>query len=192
MARPIIWALRFLALVLGMAMVSGCFGDSEGGTTVEVPSSTANAPESFDRYGIAFKYPIGWAVTTRPLSNITNPVYRFAVSTVPVRRTQADDGPCLAGIANQLPADGVLAYLMEALGRHHDLSLPRMERRPRSFPLPTRSDTSLCGFERGGTWLPFKEKGRAFYLGVYVGPQATMPTRRALRRLLDGMRIDPR
>ncbi len=163
-----------------------------GATVLVGPSSSAaSAPDSFDRYGIAFEHPSGWSVTTRPLSNGLNPIYRFAVSSVPVRRTSADQGPCLPGIARQLPPDAVLAYLREGLGRHRVQALPQMSKRPRSFRLPTQSDGSLCGFTRG-LWLPFKAKRRAFYLGVYVGPQATVSTRRALKRLLNGMRIDPR
>lgn len=159
---------------------------------VASPSSAGAKHARFERYGIAFEYPSKWFVTTRPLSNGVNPVYRFAVSTVPVRRTPADSGPCLPGIARQLPPDAVLAYLREALGRDRVLSLPRMPRRPRGFRLPTQADTGLCGWERGGLWVPFKDAGGAFYLGVYVGPKASAPTRRALKRLLDGMRIDPR
>jgi hypothetical protein len=156
---------------------------------VGVSSSAASERKRFDRYGIAFEYPSGWSATTRPLSNGTNPVYRFAVSSVPVRRTREDVGPCLPGIARQIPADAVLAYLREAVGSDRARSLPRMPRRPRSFRLPARADSYLCGFERGTGWIPFKQAGRAFYLGLYVGARASAPTRRALARLLDGMRI---
>ena len=83
-------------------------------------------------------------------------------------------------------------YVMEALGTDRTVSLRHMQPRPRSFRLPARSDNSLCGFKRGGIWVPFKSGGRAFYLGVYVGPRAPAATRQALRRLLDGMRIEPR
>jgi hypothetical protein len=57
--------------------------------------------------------------------------------------------------------------------------------------LPTSADRSLCGFDRG-RWIAFKEGGRVFYLGVYVGPRATPSARRSLARLLNGMRIEPR
>jgi len=153
------------------------------------PSKASPVSKRFERHGIVFEYPREWFVTTRPLSNGTNPVYRFAVSTVPIRRTAADQGPCLPGIAKQLPPAAVMAYLREVLGRDRTVSLPRMRRRPQSFPLPTRSGTSLCGFERGGLWLPFKDRGRAFYLGIYIGPKAPTAARRALQDLLDGMEI---
>lgn len=161
------------------------------GAIEEGIASYGQTVKRFDRYGIRFHYPESWFATTQPLSNGTNPAYRFAVSTVPVRRTRADEGPCLPGVANQLPAAAVLAFLREALGYDRTRSLPRMPRRPRSFRLPNRSDSSLCGFKRGSLWLPFKDRGRAFYLGIYVGPETTAATRRALQRLLDGMRLDP-
>lgn len=156
-------------------------------------SQSSGDLKQFSRYGITLEYPKSWFVTTRPITHAVNPVYRFTVSTSPVRRTPADTGPCAPGIAKQLPADGVLAYLREALGRHDvALSLSGMTPRPRHFPLPTASSTALCGWPRHGLWLPFKAKGRAFYLGVYVGPRATAATRRALRHLLDGMQIRAR
>ena len=158
---------------------------------VASPSAAGSALARFDRNGIAFEHPSSWFVTTRPLSNAVNPTYRFTVSDVRVRRTRDDDGPCLPGVARQLPATAVLAYLREAVGSERAPSLPRMQPRPRSFRLPTRADSSLCGFDRGGRWVPFKTSGRAFYLGVYVGPTASASKVRTLQRLLDGMRIDP-
>ena len=153
---------------------------------------TAAAVKRYDRHGVSFSYPAAWVVTTRPLSNVTNPRYRVTVSTAPVERTSRDDGPCLPGIASQLPKDAVLMYVMEALGTDRTASLPNMQPRPRRFRLPARSDNSLCGFNGGGLWVPFKSGGRAFYLGVYVGPRAPAATRAALGRLLDGIRIEPR
>jgi hypothetical protein len=152
-------------------------------------TSAAHDAQPFQRHGITFEYPPSWVVTTRPLSNGVNPAYRFTVSTVPVRRTGSDLGPCLPGIAQQVPPSGALAYLREALGPDRTRSLPRMSPRPESFSLPTSADRSLCGFGRGGSWTPFKDSGRAFYLGTYVGPRASPSTRRALERVLDGMRI---
>jgi hypothetical protein len=146
----------------------------------------------FDRHGISFTYPRHWHVTTAALSNGVNPVYRFAVSTVAVRRTGRDLGPCLPGIASQLPRDAVLVYLREALGADRTRSLPRMTERPRTLRLPAPSDRELCGLGPRGRWIPFRERHRAFYLAVYVGPEASPGTRRAVRRLVAGMTIRPR
>lgn len=158
---------------------------------VAATSAAGAAAERFDRHGISFAYPPGWSVTTRPLSGGVNPTYRLAVGTAPVTRTPRDSGPCLAGIAHQLSRRDVLAYLCEAVGADRARSLPRMPRRPRTVPLPTAADGSLCGFGQGGRWIPFQAGGRAFYLGVYVGPLARESRSRALARLLDRMRIDP-
>jgi hypothetical protein len=174
--NPLGWALSsFLGLVVVMAS----------------PSSAATEFKRFDRSGIAFDYPSGWFVTTRPLSNGVNPVYRFAVSTVRVRRTNQDIGPCLPGIARQLPLGAVLAFLREAVGADRTRSLPRMRPRPRGFRLPTPTDSYLCGFTGRTRWLPFKQAGRAFYLGIYVGPRAPESTKRSLKQLLDHMQIQP-
>jgi hypothetical protein len=158
-----------------------------------LPSTASTTLKRFHRNGISFGYPSKWFVTTHPLSNAGNPVYRFAVSTVPVRRTASDIGPCTPGVAKQLPPTSVLAYLREALGADRTRSLPRMPRRPHTFGLPSARDRQLCGFRKGGTgWILFKDAGRAFYLGIYVGRKAPASARRALKRLLNGMEIQAR
>jgi hypothetical protein len=164
--------------------------------TLVVAASAASAAvdgpslRHFDRRGIAFEYPRAWFVTTEPLSNATDPKYLVTVSSHSVRRTPRDEGPCLPGVARQLPDDGVLAYLREAF-YDRAISIARMHGRPRSFRLPNRSDNALCGFP-SGRWVPFKAGGRAFYLGIYVGRSASPASVRALQRLIDGMRIAPR
>lgn len=169
--------------VLGIVLVAVCFMATAG---------SASDPGRFDRHGVAFSYPRAWHVGTVALSNGINPVYRFSVSTVQVRRTNQDLGPCLPGVASQLSGDGVLVYLREALGADRASSVSRMSPLPRPFRLPDRSKRGLCGFGPGGGWIPFREGGRAFYLGVYIGPEASAGRRRAVRRLVDGMTIRPR
>jgi hypothetical protein len=160
--------------------------------TAALCATATAAADRFAEHGITFEHPRGWFVTTEALSNGVNPTYRFAVSTTPVRRTGQDLGPCLAGIAKQLPATAVFVYLREALGADRRSSLSRMQPRPRSFRLPTRADASLPCFGRGGRWVPFRAGGRAFYLGMYVGPKASRQSVRALGSLLNGMAITSR
>jgi hypothetical protein len=150
--------------------------------------AASSAGKRYDRNGISFEYPRSWYVTTEPLSNGENPKYRFTVSTNPVRRTATDLGPCLPGIAAQLPPSAVLVYLREALGADRRASLPGMQRRPESFRLPAQSDNGLCGF-RSGRWVPFKSGGRAFYFGMYVGARASPASTVALARIVNGMKI---
>jgi hypothetical protein len=175
---------RYLGVGLAVAVVAV--------VAVAASPSAGTTLERFDRAGISFTYPADWFLTTHALSNGIDPVYRFAVGTTRIHRTPKDVGPCLAGIARQLPETAVLAYLREALGSHRRAALPRMQPRPRHFRLPTRSDSSLPCFGDGGRWIPFRSRGRAFYLGLYVGPKAPPESIRALGRLVDGMDIDRR
>lgn len=171
----------FVVLATAVALTASVSSTAEG-----------SARERFDRNGITFGYPSSWFVTTKPLSNGVNPTYRFTVSTTPVHRTPKDLGPCLAGIAKQLPRTAVVAYLREAVGADRRASLPNMQPRPRTFPLPSRADNGLPCFGRGGRWVPFKTGGRAFYLGLYIGPRASPASIRALGKLVDEMKIKPR
>jgi hypothetical protein len=155
---------------------------------VSLPAAAADQ-DRFSRHGIAIEYPRSWSLTTAALSDGVNPKYRLTVSTSRVRRTGRDSGPCLPGVASQLGNRSALAYVREALGADRARSLPRMQPRPRHFRLPTLRDNSLCGFGRGGRWIPFKEAGRAFYLGVYLGPRATPAMRSELRAVLDSLTI---
>ena len=159
---------------------------------VLVGSTDAACQKRFAANGIAFEYPSSWFVTTAPLSNGTNPAYRFTVGTDAVRRTPRDLGPCLPGIAAQLPPTAVLAYVREALGADRAASLPGMRRRPRHFRLPNPGERGLCGFGSRARWVPFESGGRALYLALYLGPRATVANTRALSRLVDRMRITPR
>jgi hypothetical protein len=153
-------------------------------------AAPAEEVKRFRQSGITFAYPSHWFLTTRPISHAGNPVYRFTIANRSVRRTRADTGPCLAGVARQLRPGSVLVFLREALGADRTRSLPRMPRRPRTFALPTVGDRSLCGFADGGSrWIPFRDANRAFYLGVYVGPKASRTARNRLQRVLDGMII---
>jgi hypothetical protein len=130
-------------------------------------------------------------VTTKPLSNGSSPDYRFAVATWPVRRTPRDQGPCLAGIRKQRPANGALAFIREEVGAARQRSLPGVSPRPERFRLPTRTDGDYGCLGRGSLLHIFKEQRRVFYLWISIGPRASAETRRELRRILDSLDIQP-
>lgn len=134
-------------------------------------------------------YPRGWFVTSKPLSNGKEPVYRVAVSNFRARRTPLDTGPCLAGIAKQRSQAGVFAVFREARGA--DKILSRFPRRPRTFALPRPADEAGC-LGTGSKQVSFKENGRAFYLWISVGPRASAQARASLRSALQSLRIDRR
>jgi hypothetical protein len=156
------------------------------------PAQAKTELERFDRLGISFQYPRTWFVTTDRLSNGWDPDYRFAASTVPLMRTRDDNGPCLPGIARQLPRDAALVFLREYRGASRRRALPRLDPLPRRLAL-TR-DGVMCGLGRPalGVWLGFRAAGRAFVLAAHLGPRATKDTERELRRLVASLRIRPR
>jgi hypothetical protein len=173
-------ALRGTIVLAALILVVGP-GDTSAGIGLE----------RFDHRGISFEYPSTWFVTTAPLSNGSDPDYRFAASTVAVKRTRQDVGPCLRGIDRQLPRSGALVFL-----REYRSSLRRVL--SRVDPLPRRlrltSDAVMTCMHRPalGAWVNFRASGRAFVLGVHLGPRATKETERELRRLVASLRIRPR
>jgi len=64
-----------------------------------VTANGASGSRTFSSHGISFTYPSGWFATKKPLSNATEPAYRFAVGNFRFHRTPGDVGPCLSGIA---------------------------------------------------------------------------------------------
>ena len=158
----------------------------------------STAVERYEQLGISFEYPSSWFVTSEPLSAARDPDYRFAASTVPVRRTRRDIGPCLPGIARQLPRNGALVFLREYRGASRRRALPRLDPMPRRFSL---TPGFTCGFHlHGAPHIPFgrgdaisfREARRALILFVWVGPTATNATERELRRLVASLEIRPR
>lgn len=156
------------------------------------PAGAAGQLEHYDRLGISFEYPSSWFVTSEPLSNGSNPDYRFAASTVPVRRTRHDVGPCLRGINRQLPRNAALVFVREYRGASRRAALPRLGPLPRRLRL-TPGSVMYCMYRPArGTWVSFREAGRAFTLGVHLGPKATKATERELRRLIASLEIRPK
>jgi hypothetical protein len=127
-----------------------------------------------------------------PLSNGANPDYRFAASTVPVKRTRHDVGPCLRGIDRQLPRNAALVFLREYRGASRRAALPRLDPMPRRLRLTPGSIMYCLHRPARGAWVNFREAGRAFVLGVHLGPRATKATEHELRRLVASLEIRPR
>lgn len=164
------------ALAAGAVAVAAAFSAhaSVGGTS------------RFSSRGITFTYPGSWYVTTQPLSNGVEPVYRFAVGNFRVHRTSRDLGPCLQGIAKQRPATGVLAFMREAVGA--DARGARVGLRPRTFRLPAPTEQAAC-LGPGSTQFAFKQSGRVFYVWLSVAPKAPRAARTEIQTLLDSMKI---
>jgi hypothetical protein len=142
--------------------------------------------ERFSSDGITFTCPSSWYVTTRPLSNGLEPIYRFAVGNFRFHRTKRDIGPCLQGISEQRPGTGVLAFMREAIGA--DARRAHVGARPKAFRLPSPTEQAAC-LGPGSTQFTFSQAGRVFYLWLSISPKAPPAARAEIRRLLDSMRI---
>jgi hypothetical protein len=141
----------------------------------------ASAPPVFRAAGIVVHAPAGWYVTSEPLNGITEPVQRFVLSSYRVP-AGAD-----AGNGYVPPSRAVLALLMEETPSVH--SNPRAwPQRPSRFTLPRLGRMETLDGSRWGELL-FRERGRHFYIFIWVGRHATSTQVGLLLRALDGIRI---
>lgn len=131
-----------------------------------------------DKAGLTVRYPARWHLTTRNLTNITQPVPRFAIysGATPRRVTVMGGRP--------RPRQ-VLAIVMEQT-RISAAGLRQFPRRPRRFTVQRIGGVE--GF--GDRWaeLVFRDNGRAFYVFVGVGLNGE-PQLPALLHALDTLRI---
>jgi len=155
---------------------------------VEAAACAAARQRTFSSHGISFTYSATWYVTSQPLSNGAEPVYRFAAGNFRFHRTSRDLGPCLQGIARQRPKNGVLAFMREALGADARRTRGRVPARPKVIPLPRRSDQAAC-LGHGSEEIAFHQERRVFYLWISVGPTASRNDRHRLQALLNSMTI---
>jgi len=108
-----------------------------------------------------------------------------------VRRTRHDVGPCLRGIGRQLPRNAALVFLREYRTSLRRV-LPRLDPMPRQLRL-TPDAVMYCMHRPAlGAWVSFRASGRAFVLGVHLGPKASKTTERELRCLVASLRIRQR
>ena len=133
------------------------------------PSARASASTTFDRNGINANIPSGWWASDRSMSNkAVEPLFRLTVSNRPLTRTTKNNGPCYAGIGEQIQPRAVVAILREAVGA--DFKPTRFGKRPARFVLPKRrpgQDNSCLGDH--ATLISFKDSGRGFYLWIAAG-----------------------
>ena len=131
---------------------------------------------------LAVGYPDSWHVTTRNLTNITQPVPRFAIySGASPRRVAVTRGEFTQG----LRSDQVMGIVMEQTSVS-PADLRRLPRRPHRFTVSRL--TGVEGF--GDRWVEFffRDHGREFYVFVGVGKHGArhLPT---LLHSLDTLRV---
>lgn len=118
------------------------------------------------RSGLTVEVPPGWHVVDRRLTPCVNPIERLT----------------LAG-------HGALVMLQESLDPRR--LIRRFDRRPRHFTLAGPPSPIACcvATRRAGWFLDFQDRGRGFYVYVYLGAPGT---RTAALSILDSLRVEPR
>jgi hypothetical protein len=130
-------------------------------------------------YGIVLQRPTGWYVTNEPLSEVSDPVQRFVLSSYRLPAdASAEDG--------YVPSsNGVVAQVMEEVPAN---ASPDWRPRPQRFTLPRLGRVETLGGNRWGELL-FSEHGRHFYIFIWVGSKASSTEIGQLLRALNGMTI---
>jgi hypothetical protein len=130
--------------------------------------------------GLTISYPVGWHVTTRTLTTITQPAERFVVYSGALPRQ-------VVQVASPR-ADQALAIVMEQTSSSAS-DLKPFPPRPKKLTV-----SHLGGVESfdGNRWAEctFRENGRGFYVFIWVGADdnGQLPT---ILSALDSLRIAP-
>jgi hypothetical protein len=141
--------------------------------------------------GISIAVPRGWHAAGSRITALVYPVDRLLLTSYRARR----GGNCAPDRAEQeLPANGVLAYLFEyrpRVGKVWPSSFRRSEfpQRPAHFKLSRRAFGHFECWRVASYVIRFRAAGRPFQLHVAFGPRAGAVRRAALLRALDSLRI---
>jgi hypothetical protein len=183
---------RFFVLI-AVLVLSGCGGAEEQSPLPEVraegPAEWVTHQDVDRSYTVA--YPADWTLAPDRLTpNLADPKEILAIATY--------DPPVGGNRCSHQPVAAV-----EALGPG-DALIVVFERRP---PWPKggypRRETIDLALERGtgrfcvpdqqrlDAWLSFRDAGRAFYLLVAVGPEASNETRRSVDRIVESLTFEP-
>lgn len=163
-----------------MEMARLLFGGAMVGSLVLFLSACGGSGgHAFRTTGIAVRVPAGWHISTRPLNNVTNPVQRFVLSSARLPKNAN------SGNGYVPPSHAVLAQLIEEVPPDYSNHWPN---RPARFKLPHLNGMETFAGRRWGELL-FRDRGRHFYIFVWVGRQATGAQTTKLLRALDGLRV---
>lgn len=176
-------------LVLALLAVSACGGNTPQARDEDPPAPAQSEAITYrsDANGYEVTYPAGWHVAGERLTpNLDDPREILALATY---ETPAGGNRC----AHQPVA------ALEALGRA-DALVALFERRPpwpqsgypprRTVEVKLQSGTGrFCVVDpkRLDAWVSFQDAGRAFYLLVAVGPEASPRTRKDVTAILDSL-----
>lgn len=134
--------------------------------TPVAPAFAHPTASSYPKAGITVTIPSGWRVVDRRLTPCTNPIERVTIA-----------------------GNGALVTLMETLDPRRYVA--RFDPRPRRFALRgTPQPIACCApSERDGWFFNFRDRGRGFYVYVYLGAPET---RAQALAVLDTLQVAPR
>jgi hypothetical protein len=142
--------------------------------------------------GVSATVPAGWHAAG-PLTALAFPREVVTLASFPLRR----GGSCGPDRALEaMPADGALVFVLEYRPSRGAVwtdgtrrsSFPR---RPPHLRLPRDAPQTYECFRRPGYLLRFRDADRPLQIMVALGPRATATRRRAVERVLDGLRFTP-
>ena len=133
----------------------------------------------FRTHGISLRVPNGWHVSTRPLNDVTDPVQRLVLSSAPIPKEAS------GGNGYVPPSHAALAELVEEAPPDYSNPWPK---RPAHFRLPRLSGMETFAGKRWGELL-FRDRGRHFYIFVWVGRESTATKVASLLHALDGLQV---
>ena len=191
------------AIIVGMALAAvaaGCGAATEQAADERARASgSTTPPPEWITYrdsaaGFTVTYPSDWHRASETLTpRLDDPREILALGTYWLR-------PGSDRCANHVPENALEdlgpqdAFL--TLQERRDPSTERSGPRPATFPLggDTRGDADMCIPTREPLtmWVPFKDRGRAFYALYVLGPDASAETRTELLRILDSLEVEPR
>ena len=189
-----------LLLAAGAVLVlSSCAGQSPAPDAADEqpPTSTSDSkPERWTTYedkerSLEVRYPDDWyRASDRLTPRLGDPKEILSLGTYPLR--QGGDG-CAHFPVNALEdlgPDGAFVSVLERAPPYPATGYPA---RPSRFELPTDTGTNrFCVLSEGrlDEWLPFSDKGRAFYLMVALGEAASEETKTELLTILNSLSFD--
>ena len=186
---------RRAAVVLALALpAAGCGGSAQQGSGDRTSASDSRWTTYVDaRHGFSVRYPRTWFRASERLTpQLDDPREILSLGTYPLRTggDRCAHFPVRA-LEDLGPGDAFLS-IQERLDPATEHSGPRPERFVVSRAGASDGMFCVTGRRRHDHWVPFKDKGRAFYALYAVGGSASPQTHSDVERVLDSLSFDER
>jgi streptogramin lyase len=171
-------------------VLAGC---GNGDSSSPSQRQDARLPNRFvdSARGVAVRYPAGWRVDQRPLTQLTSPRQLLVVSSFSIRQRRPDTNCTPTTAITELPATGALLFLLEQPHTPHSHGDSSFAKRPTRFRVEklAAQPRECFGISRQ---IDFQTAGREFYLLAYFGPKASRHTEQLADRTLDSLVLHAR